>query len=338
MSVVGTAFWYGQNTANLINTQTQISKATQQVSTGEKTNNYGDLGAQALSSISLADQKQTIDNYSSTITLLQMRASMVNQSLSSIASTATTIRDDALTGINKATDFASIRSEAAGALQQVFSALGANIAGRLLFSGQTLGTAPVVDPTTLGTIVASAVTTATSSSTSTSFATDLLNAVDTTLATSGTYYTGGASSTAVNIGDSQTVTMDITANDPAILKVISGLYALANIPNPSPDPVTPPAIDQATQTATIQAVVQRLTDSIGGVNDLVTKNGETQAVLNTAATQNGQASTILEQQFSNINSADLTATSSTLTQLQNQLQASYKVTAAVKDLSLVNYL
>src|SRR5438270_1247800 len=89
----------GQNNlvrSQFMTLQAGIQDLQTQVATGEKTQRYGDLGAQATLSISLRNQSSLLDNFKKNIANISLRTGMIDQSLATIHDTAVAVQNQAL--------------------------------------------------------------------------------------------------------------------------------------------------------------------------------------------------------------------------------------------------
>ena len=74
------------------------------------------------------------------------------------------------------------------------------------------------------------------------------------------------------------------------------------------------------------------------INHAVAVNGIVRGQLGTAQTINDTSTNLLQQNLDSAENQDLAQSISSLNNLQNQLQATYQVTAQLKGLSLANFL
>jgi flagellar hook-associated protein 3 FlgL len=164
------------------------------------------------------------------------------------------------------------------------------------------------------------------------------NAVAGVLGTTANYYVGGAKHGAPEIDEGVQVDYSITGNDPAFASTLQSLLMLATLPPPQDDPVTPPAINRTDWDAVANDAGTNLTTSLTGIDNLQLANGRAQALLDQTDQNHDATLTIIQTQIDDIEQVDLVDASARMTQLRTQLEASYAVTADLRDLSLVNYL
>jgi flagellar hook-associated protein 3 FlgL len=348
MSTVGTLAQSLLVRSNISSIQDQLNTLQQQVSSGLKTDNYGGLGAQATLDINLRNQVDRLDTYSTDITALQTRTGIVDQTLTAINDSAVNVRNVVIQNLNSASGNTTIIQAAQQAIDDITNKLQANVDGRYLFAGTKTDQAPMLGSSTILPQVQALIVNPASppgppgvlqqTPTPSNIPAAIQTAVSGFFATSSNYYAGGPAYPASHIDDSVTVNTSITGDDPAFTQLLTGLYTLASLPQPVPDPATPPSLGQSDFNATVQSASSMISSALNGVQTLIAQNGTNQALLDTTQ-QNQQATlTLVKTQVDNIENVDMAEASTRVTQLQTQLQASYELTALLKDLTLTNFL
>jgi flagellar hook-associated protein 3 FlgL len=142
----------GQN--NLVRSQIStlqsgIQDLQTQIATGEKTQRYGDLGAQATLSISLRNQANLIDNFKKNINNLSIRTSLIDQSLVTIHDTALAVQNQAFATPSFTAQRINIVAAAKAAIDQITQSLQTSVDGRNLFGGTQTQSNPVTPAATL---------------------------------------------------------------------------------------------------------------------------------------------------------------------------------------------
>jgi flagellar hook-associated protein 3 FlgL len=163
-------------------------------------------------------------------------------------------------------------------------------------------------------------------------------AVASVFATTTNYYNGGIAYPATAIEDNFKVDTSIVGDDPAITNLLQGMYTLAALDPPVVDPATLPAINRTDFDATVTAAATLMYSGVGGMQNLIAKNGLNQTQIEDASTRHEATLTVVKSQINDIESVDLADASAKITQLRTQLQASFQLTAQLKNLSLVNFL
>src|SRR5260221_7386851 len=129
--------------------QGSIQELQTQVATGEKTQRYGDLGAQAPLDISLRNQATLIDNFKKSISEISVRTSLIDKSLVIIHDTALAVQNQAFASPSFPAQRQNIVAAAKAAIEQINQRLQTSVDGRNLFAGTATQTNPIVPSATL---------------------------------------------------------------------------------------------------------------------------------------------------------------------------------------------
>src|SRR5690242_8376929 len=146
MSGVSTQYLNQMITSRITQLQTSLATLQQQAASGKKTPTYGDLGSDAQPAIELSAQLTALSAYDDTIGQLQSRTDVMDKSLSAIRDTITPIQImgmEVATGSQTGPTPAQLQTEAAHAIDLVTGQLQTQLAGRFLFSGTAVQTAPM---------------------------------------------------------------------------------------------------------------------------------------------------------------------------------------------------
>ncbi|SFK95032.1 flagellin [Methylorubrum salsuginis] len=140
----------------------------------------------------------------------------------------------------------------------------------------------------------------------------------------------------VQVGASRTVQIGAQANEAAIRKTLAGLAAVAaeNFTDATG------AVDTARFNATAERVSSDLTPDAdrSGLEGLVTDFGLASSSMANAKSVANATKATLENSLDGIDTVSTQEVAAKLVSLQTQLQASYKVTSMLSEMSLVNYL
>jgi flagellin-like hook-associated protein FlgL len=333
---------------NISSIQDQLNTLQQQVSSGLKTDNYGGLGAQATLDINLRNQVDRLNTYNTDITSLQTRTGIVDQTLNAVHDSTLNMRSVVIQNLNNASGNNTIIQAAQQAIADITNKLQANVDGRYLFAGTKIDQPPMVaDSTILPQIQALIVNPSSppgapgvlqQTPTPANIPAAIQAAVSGFFATSTNYYAGGSAYPGSHIDDGVTVNTSITGNDPAVTQLLTGLYTIASLPQPVPDPATPPSLGQSDFNTTVQNASNMISSALSGLETLIAQNGTSQKLLDTTQQNHAATLTLVKGQVDDIENVDMAEASTRVTQLQTQLQASYELTALLKDLSLTNFL
>lgn len=310
----------------------QMNVYEDQISSGQKSTSYAGLGgAGTVSSISLQSALSQITAYSSNISLIQGRTSVMDNVLTAITKTTQQVSSDltVVTQSNADPGMNNFNVEAQNALNQIQAALNSQYNGIHVFAGTDSANVPVASVSTLNTNVSAVL--ANLYSGAQNGATVLTNVQ----AISGT--AAGYSATVASAGHvtaqidtSQTVDYTVMANDPSLQQIMQGLSIIANLQY---DPNHP------SDFWTVYNGAKQMIDQ--GTKGAITLNGQVgliQAQLSTADTNQQASQTTLQTQLGGVQDVDVAQATSQLQLLQTQLQASYKVVSMINQMSLINFL
>jgi flagellar hook-associated protein 3 FlgL len=322
--------------------QGQIQEIQTQVATNQKTQRYGDLGSQTSLDINLHNQATQIDDYTKTISQLQVRAGLVDSSLSIIHDTAVNVQNLSFAAPQVSASRTNLVSQAKAAIDQINQRLQTQVDGRNLFSGTQTQSQAMTPQSTLLPTVQAAVTVALNANAlltpPLAVATVVQSAVATVFATPGNFYTGGPAAAPTQIAPGLSIDTSITGADPAFQMTLQGLYTIACLPQPVAAPATLPNISESDFDTIAAAAGTVVSQGLTSLETLTEKNGNNEALLTQESTQHAATLTVLQTQIDNIENVDLAAASTRLTQLQTQLDASYRITASLSSLTLVDFL
>jgi flagellar hook-associated protein 3 FlgL len=322
--------------------QGQIQEIQTQVATTQKTQRYGDLGSQISLDINLHNQATEIDNYTKTISQLQVRSALVDSSLSIIHDSAVNVQNLSFASPQVSAGRINLVSQAKAAIDQINDRLQTQVDGRNLFGGTETQSQVMVPQATLLPTVQAAVSAAITANAALvppgNVATAVQTAVATVFATTTNFYSGGPNIAPTQIAPGLSIDTSITGSDPAFQTILQGLYTIAALSQPVAPPVTPPAISEKDFDSIASAAGTVISQGLTALESLTEKNGNNEAVLSRESTQHAATLTILQTQINDIENVDLAAASTRLTMLQTQLNASYRITASLASLSLVDML
>lgn len=334
--------------------QTQLDALAQQASTGNISQTYSGLGANALTDLNLnteiAQNNTYVANITSANTTIGITQTVMNQ-LSKIASGISSQLDN-ITG----TSISTLAEQAQNDLQQVANLLNTQNGTNYIFAGQDASNPPVPNPGAIlsspfFTQIQAAVAGLATNGAATTMATSLSVASSNTLPTAGgtspfsaalspppanfqaTVETGPGQSTSVGLLASTNTYA--TSSGP----YTTGSYtrdlmnALAMVGS-----LTPASASAAGFAGLISDIQTSLTGAISAMANEEGGLGATQDSLTATSTTLGNVTTALKTQVSSVQDVNMAQTLSNLTMVQTQLQASYKLIASVQSLSLANYV
>jgi flagellar hook-associated protein 3 FlgL len=321
--------------------QGSIQELQTQVATGEKTQRYGDLGAQAPLDISLRNQATVIDNYKKNISDLSVRTSLIDKNLVIIHDTALAVQNQAFSSPSFTAQRQNIVEAAKAAIDQISQRLQTSVNGRNLFAGTATQTNPIVPATTLLPTAQAAVAAAIAAAPANvpaAIQAAISGAGTGVLATAASYYLGGPPHAPALVDQGLSVDYSITAGDPAFQTILQGLYTLAALPQPSGPSAAPPALSDSQFDATASAAASTISQGLVQLSTLTEKNGRNEQFLTDESNTHDSTLTVLQTQIDNIEQVNIADASTRLTQLRTQLDASFRITASLSGLTLVDFL
>lgn len=327
----------------------EISDVSKEVTTGLKANPYDDLGHRSADAIAIRMQITRNDGFLTSNALLDRRFLAVETSLGAMRAVGQNVLEQGFTSDNAGGLSASHLSLAArSALDRVLERAAVSDSSGFLMSGTRSDTNPLqawdeINPRT-GQTPATAVDqmiggTPTNLADVQRAIADLKAGFSDTSANpnhnfENTFYNGaptGNPPLTSRTSETQTLTQNAQANDPAVRDLMRGLAMLSAF-SPSDIP------DEAARDAWLTEARSAIGAGLDGLTDLETQTGLKRGQLvDTIAAQESRA-LFLDAEVMNLEGVDQYDAATRLTQLQNQLDSSFAVTARLSRLSFLNYL
>lgn len=261
------------------------------------------------------------------------RLDMISQGISGARNALDGIDTRAIIALNSSgtAPLQNIAEEAEANLNSVLFALNSKQGTRNLFSGNTPDTPPFASAETLLEDVRAIMTTSGSPA-------DIATALDTYFESpTGGFqtdiYTGGTGNPPpMQIGNGESVNLDIRGNNQSIKNTLRGLAVMATA-NSSGF-----AIDSTQFSEIFTDGISATTKGVSGFIALEGNLGILSETLEKASTRNEFESLSLNAAFQSLVGQDQFEAAAELKQLEVQLESSYIITARLSDLSLTNYL
>jgi flagellar hook-associated protein 3 FlgL len=285
--------------------QSDIQKSQLQLSTGKKGSTYSTYGAESSAIISTRHLKSTAQGFADTNKQLGTRLDISAVQLQSLYESASAVRDSVRGALSQGRADGLVAS-LEGELQASASALNSQFNGRYLFGGARATVAPVA-------------------------------------VTSLSDLAGLASPTLVirndNLGERAQITdgVSVTVGPLAVAVgegLFSSLHALAQL-NQS-QPLTGGL--SASQTSSLSAQLSQLDTAIAQIQSAQGELGVVQSKVESQAIQSQNRTDDLERFLSNVEDVNVAEVITRLQAQQTALQASYKVTSDLSQLSLLKYI
>lgn len=330
---------------SILNAQSNLAIAEQEVSTGTYADVGLQLGAQTGQDISLRAEESSMQTISATNNVASTRLASTQSVLGQLQSTAQDFLGSliASTGTSSAS---ALQNTAENNLQALVDGLNTSLNGQYIFAGINTGTMPITNyygpsaPNQAAVDAAFSSTfgfSQTSSSVSTITGTQMQSFLDTQFAPlfQGANWTSNwssASDTTITsqIAESQTVSTSVSANQAAFQDLAQAYTMVADLgtQNLSPDALS------AVKSTAMKLIQQGLT----GLTNMQVTLGIVQNDITSANNQMSVQMNILTTQINNLESVNPYEASTQVTDLQTQIETAYSLTAQLQKLSLVNYL
>jgi flagellar hook-associated protein 3 FlgL len=322
--------------------QSSIGQMQHQIATGKKADRYGDLGATATLDISLRNQGEQINSFKQTISVLQVRTDMIDKTLLGIRDIALALRNQAVGVQPVNSSRQDLINSAKDALAQITDKLQVSVDGRMLFGGTKTGAAPMVDSGTVLSAVQTGVNTALGAlpvpPAAGTVSTAVQGAVASVFSTTANFYQGGAKFPATQIAPGYSVNYSVVGSDPAFQDILQGLYMIASTPLPVQTPSAAGEVSEPDFDATMSAAATLMGGGVDKLDVLTQQNGHYQKTLSDVSDTHDTTLTIIGTQIDNIENTDIYDTTTRLTALQTQLQATFSLVGELRSLNLIDYL
>ena len=333
--------------------KTKLDTLTNQVGTGYVADSYGGLGTAAENALDLQAQVNALKTEQTTAGVVAAQQQVTQTALGQIASIASSFAasSTSLNGVDPAA-VDSVAVSAKTALLQLAGLLDSTDGSLYLFAGTDTANPPIPDPanitsTGLYTQINAAVASLSSTTDNSASIIAATLAAATSDAPGTTPFSAGlaagtASVATVKIGSAD-VQVGLLANANTLATstgtATTGSYtrdllrSLATLASLSSTQVNDPGFSALVSSARsgLQSAVTALATETGAL-------GNIQSSLTAQATAAGDTSTALQTQLSSVQDVDTATALSNLSEVQTQLQASYRLISGALNLSLVNYL
>jgi len=337
------------------NNQADLNTLQAQVSSGKKATTYSDLGETARFSLNLRQTKVTTEAFIKTNTTTNLRLQQMQTILERIKDLTSDMKVTAYAGVSSAATPAAqgnftVRTAAGGALTEITQLLNSQIDGFYLFAGRLSDAPPMRDPgsvlaagTPLGNVASLATalpldSTAASGDALYAAVRDHLdgNAVGAVPgAVPVRYYDGEFSATeqsllVARIETSTDIAYGVNGRDPAMNTITQALYALS---------VT--TLDPSNEQGYRRIAQRAVADLEAGFNAVVERIGDLgvkQSQLEQVTKRQQDFITTLDLQIGSVEDVDMSEALSKLGATQTELEASYRMLALMRELSITKYL
>lgn len=300
---IGTHFAHQSALSDILRLQQQRFQSEQQVTTGKKAQDYGDLGAKTGVLLGAKTAAQRAEGYLATGRELAGRLDLQDTHLKGLADVAGRLRDRMMNALSSG-DMTGMMGEARALFAEAAGHLNARVGGQYLFGG-IRSDAPPFTATALSDLA------------------DPLTPV-------ATHFQNSATAPRARIDDQVTLDYGVLA-DAVGSDLMARFKRLAEYA-PADGPLG------ASERAFFEAEVQALGETIRGLNTAAAVNGEKQAQLASVQGQHEDSQVAAKRLIADIEEVDLAEAVIRLNQDQVALEASYRAMRTIQQVSLLDFL
>ncbi|RVT95660.1 hypothetical protein EOD42_15790 [Rhodovarius crocodyli] len=345
-----------------LNTEATLLRArfevlSRQSSNGLKGTSLSDLGTDLPRTVDLQNSIKRNETYSRTMDQAGARMSVMQTALSRLSAIATEFRAEISTALSSSNtnSLVTVQSRAKAALKEVGQLLNTQLNGEYLFGGSDLANPPIPDPdglptSTMANTIATAVTGLTNANATAVNAATLAAAQDTSAGNSvfsafleDPAQGAGEARRSVPVSDGERMTYGIKANANGSANstgdttgswardLLRGLMTLSSLTD-----------TQMQQGQGFDAVADSLRNIFKSAESALAEEtgslGAVQKQVEAAKTRQSDINTQLTGQLSGLTEVDMATTLTRLQATQTQLEASYRITASLANLTLTKFL
>ena len=329
--------------------QQRLSVVGQEVATGMKADVSGELRSRTSILLAFRDAHARTERYLESGATLTMRLDTMQLAMSTVRDTAEPLALETLAAVGRedVISLRNVQTSAAAALDGVLRQLNVAIAGRYLFAGTRVDQPPMLDGPgpagVIGAVIGDAAAAA-GGQIDTADVAALLADLDAVFDDShpdparryGTaFYQGSPAAEPDLVGqldEGGRIVYGVRANDAAFRDIVQGLHMLAALQYGDA------AMTEAAYRAYATAGAERLQRGLGRLVDVAARTGQNQALVAANQERLDVAKDLYNRQIAELERRDPYEAATILTMLEQQLQASYMITARMNELSLTSYL
>lgn len=300
---VSTYTLFQSTLGNVATVQNDLADLQNQLSSGQKSQNFQGLGSQATQYLDLQNKIATSEQYVNNNTLAANTLDVTNNSLTQVLKTVQDLTSQLSTHLNPATSNGSDFSLALKNIwQSLTSSLNATSNGKYVFSGSRTDT-QAVNTQSFPTIQDEGVP-------------------------DDSYYQGSSQDLTIQTQDGVVMAYNVRANDPAFQQIFAGLAMAQRSINP----------DGSIDTAKITNAYDLVQQGTQGVITLQSSVNNNKLTLTTTNTNLQSLQTYWKGLQQSIGNTDLVSVSTQVAVDQGILQAAFQAFAKINSLNLANFL
>jgi flagellar hook-associated protein 3 FlgL len=312
--------------------ENQINTLSQELNSNTLSTSLEGYGSSASTVLNLNESVKETQAFLTNSTQVNTVLTAYDTTLTQLSADATSL-NSALNGVSPTNPntISTLQATIQGLMVDVGATLNTQVGDRFLYSGTRFNTQPVADLSALplpATPVpfTAVVPNATQTGTPPAFNSPLPT-YDTQSPATDPNNQAYATQTAT-IGESATITYGITSNDPTMQALVYALQEAQAGANAT----------GTTQTQFLANANSALQTAITGLTTLQQNNDNDEVTIKTQQSQQNQTIDNLQNQLGNLTQVDSATVATELTNVENQLQASFKVTSSFMNLSILSDL
>ena len=329
--------------------QHRLSIVGQEVATGRKADVSGELRGRTSILLAFYDAHARTERYLESGATLTMRLDTMQLAMSAIRDTGEPLALETLAAVGRedVISLRNVQTSAAAALDGVLRQLNVAIAGRYLFGGTLVDRQPMLDGPGAAGVIDAVIGDAAAAAGGQIDVGDVSNLLaeldavfddshpDPTRRYSTAFYQGSPAAEPDLVGqldENGRITYGVRANEPAFRDIMQGLHMLAAVRYGDS------AMTEAAHREYATAAAERLQRGLGQLVDLAARTGQNQALVAANQERLEVAKDLYNRQIVELEQRDPYEAATILTTLEQQLEASYLITARMNELSLTSYL
>ena len=333
--------------ASLLEIETQLARARQELSTGRHADVSLTAGAAVARDVHLGARLDQLNTIFETNKIVGARLDTTQIALSSLTSTAADVRATLLRALSDGGDRKAIVAQARLALASFTATLNQTIGGDYVFGGENLDAAPAADYfaappsanklaldnaflSAFGMTQSDPAAASISAPAMESFLSVEMSALFSPPNWAADWSQASDEPLLARISFFKTTSVSITANDPAFRELAMGYTALSDL---SLDALSDDAGD-----AVIRTAAQHIDRALAGLTKLKAAAGGMQAEVESANRTMTVQQGLFLSQIASIEGVDPTEAATRVNGLMTQIEIAYTLTAKIQQLSLVKYL
>ena len=335
-NLISSTGFFTSNSSLLLNSENQLTTLSQQLNTNQISTSLEGDGSAAPTILNLTDSVNETQSLIANSTQVNTTLTAYDTSLNQLNSDASQL-SQALNGVSPSdpSSISTLQALITGLQADVGSTLNSQVGNTFIFSGTRFNTQPVVDLTTLAPPALPV-----------PFAPVVPNNValpsppnppDTFNSPLPTYDTQSPAvdpnnqayaTQTLNASPTETVTYGITSNDPTMQALVYAMQEAQAGTNAT----------GAVQTQFFANASSALATAITGLQNLQQQNDNNEVVIKNQQSVQNQTISTLQSQLGNLQDVNATNVATELTSVENQLDASFKATSSILNLSILQDL